>query len=116
MEKIEGIKPLSSIIDLKLRGGTIKDFESFLKDCQKKIEAEDVLIRLKKSYNQLVFKTGITPNAVVISDDYLNVLKREHFDGWDVQTSTDVVELMGMELIHAAGKEVIEAAIVYKEE
>lgn len=82
---------------------------------KRKENGKHVLWKIKYDYDQLYSRYGVQPNAVMITQDYLNDVIAECFGEYQV-VNMKPDKLLGMDVIPIVGKETVKVCIIDKED
>lgn len=122
-EGLRGIQPITEVLRADVgyqRDPSAPQFKDSLQEClekreQNKPKGDDVLRKVKYSYDYLYNRYGVQPNAVMITSDYLAAIEAECFREYRV-INMKPSQLLGMDVIPIMGKETVKACIIDKEE
>lgn len=124
-EGLRGIQPVTEVLRADMRfhrdpssAFNFREFSDSLEDCLKNREVIDgskVLDDIKQKYTRLYNDTGVEPNAIMITSDYLSTALAQTDCLFEYKLVKGVsIRLFGMEVIPIQGTKSVRVCITEK--
>lgn len=119
-EGLRGIQPVKEVLsngsDNHYRERFYEYFEESLKKSENKgkaINGEEIMKQIKYSYDSLYCKTGVQPNAVLLSQDYMAAIETDCEVAVTISTmKAPLSRVFGLTIVLTKGEKIVKACIM----